>query len=98
MNAPKMNLVDLASAASTTPRSIPIDTPFRYDVTLNGVLELFHIENFSNVSEEEAVFLFRLHFDLCTAAKKLARESSGKADRAYQAVLAVLCRENTVTH
>lgn len=68
------------SAANTEPQSVSVVAPFRYDVTLRGVLDLFHIKNFSNASEEELMFLFGLHFSLCTAAKKLARELDGKAD------------------
>ena len=71
--------------------------PLKFDATLSGVLDLFHIENFSNPSEEEIVFLFSLYSDLCSAAKKLARELDGKADRAYQAVLVTLCKENDIT-
>jgi hypothetical protein len=59
-------------------------------------LDFFHIENFSNASEEEVMFFFGLHFELCMAAKKSARELNGKADRAYQAVMAVLYKENAI--
>jgi hypothetical protein len=59
------------------------------------VLDFFRIQNFSNASEEEVKFFFELHFDLCMAAKKLAKQYEGKADRASQAVLSVLYKENT---
>ena len=79
---------------STEPRSVSVNMPFRYDVTLREVLDLFHIENFSNASEEEVMFFLGLHFDLCIAAKKLARELGAKSDRAYKAVLSALFKEN----
>ena len=87
---------DAASDFSTEPKSVSFGVPFRYDVTLRGILDLFHIENFSNASEEEVTFFFELHFDLCTAAGKLARESNGGADRAYQAVLSALYKESAI--
>lgn len=86
-----------ASTLSTKPKRTSVTVPFRYDVTLSGVLDLFQIENFSNASEEEVIFLFSLYSDLCTAAKNLAKELDGKADRAYQAVLVTLCKENVIS-
>lgn len=95
--SPSYKIPTLSSAASnfsTEPRSVSVDMPFRYDVTLREVLDLFQIENFSNASEEEVMFFLGLHFDLCIAAKKLARGLGGKSDRAYKAVLSVLSKEN----
>ena len=84
------------SAISTRPRSVCVTAPSRYDVTLRGVLDLFHIENFSNASEEEVMFLFSLYSVLCIEAKKLARDLNGEADRVYQALLSVLCKESAI--
>lgn len=63
-------------------------------MTLRGVLDFFHIENFSNASEEEVMFFFGLHFQVCAQAKLLAREFEGKSDRAYRAGLSALSRES----
>jgi hypothetical protein len=54
-------------------------------VTLSGVLRFFHVSNLENASDEEAMYFFRLLFQLKASAKRLARESGGKFDRAYVA-------------
>ena len=87
---------DSGSTFNTHPRSVSFNAPFRYDVTLIGVLDFFHIENFSNASEEEVMFFFGLHFQICAQAKLLAREFGGRSDRAYQAVLSALSKENAI--
>jgi hypothetical protein len=61
--------------------------PLTMTWTLSGVLEFFHIRNFSNASEDEAMFFLQLHFKLLANAKILAREGEGKCDRAYTALL-----------
>lgn len=87
---------DWGSAFSTHPRSVSFSAPFRYDVTLRGVLDFFHTENFLNASEEEVMFFFGLHFEICAQAKLLAMEIEGKSDRAYRAVLSALYRESAI--
>jgi hypothetical protein len=59
-------------------------------VTLSQVLEIFHVENFSNASDEEAMFFFRLFFRLCANAKSMTQEGDGKCDRACQALILAL--------
>jgi hypothetical protein len=59
-------------------------------VTLSQVLSFFHIDNFPNASEDEAIFLYHLFFKLCVNAKVLAREAGGKSDRVLHALMSAL--------
>src|SRR5208337_1195976 len=78
------------SSASMRPEKVSSGFPRSITVTLNDVLRFFHVENFSNASEEEAIFFFRLHFLVHARAKVLARESKGVCDRAYAAIMVAL--------
>lgn len=76
------------NAFSGWPRSIT--------VTVNDVLRLFHVENFSNASEDEIMFFFHLFSEWTGAAKRLARDANGKCDRALQAVVTAI--ESSMNH
>jgi hypothetical protein len=78
------------SAQNILPTSTSVVFPSTIRVTLSGVLDFFHVSNFSNASEEEAIFFHSLFFHLCAKAKVLAREADGKCDRAYEAILSAI--------
>lgn len=64
--------------------------PRSMTVTLSQVLEFFHVENFSNASEEESIFFFNLFSGIYANAKILQRDADGKCDRATQALVTAL--------
>ncbi len=64
--------------------------PSSMTVTLSGVLRFFHIENFLNASEADAMFLYSLWFLVRSRSKVLARESNGECDRVYKALVAAM--------
>src|SRR5580658_1082372 len=74
-------------ASGSTWNTLPISTspafPSTNIVTLSEVLDFFHILNFSNASEDEAIFFASLFFQMCGRAKILARQADGNCDRAY---------------
>lgn len=86
--------IPTCDASGSTAIIVPTNTspvfPPTIKVTLSGVLEFFHISNLSNASEDEAIYFNSLFFHLCAKAKVLARESDGKCDRAYQAILSAI--------
>jgi hypothetical protein len=59
-------------------------------VTLSGVLDLLHISNFSNASDDEAIFFYSLFFHMNAKAKVLARRGNGTCDRAYAAFMSAM--------
>jgi hypothetical protein len=70
-------------------------------VTLNGVLSFLHVSNFSNASDDEAIFFHSLFLHLEGRAKILTREANGKCDRAYRALASVMiaaCEEVSYPH
>lgn len=78
------------NSASTTPiraNKWSAAFPNSTTVTLSQVLALFHCQNFSNASEDEAMFFYHLFFRLCANAKVLAREANGTSDRALHALM-----------
>ena len=54
-------------------------------VTFNNVKDFFHIENFSNASEDDAMFLNLLLFEVVCSARRIAADGGGKYIRAYEA-------------
>jgi hypothetical protein len=56
-------------------------------VTLSQVLAFFHVSNFSNASDDEAMFFYNLFFQFCASAKVLTRKARGTADRALNALV-----------
>lgn len=80
------------SIASINPIKDSSGWPRSIRVSLNDVLRLFQIENFSNASEEETMFFFHLFFGWTATAKKLARDANGKCDRALQALVSSIER------
>jgi hypothetical protein len=79
-----------ASVAPIRPSKTAVVFPPSMTVTLNGVLDFFHVSNFSNASDEEAIFFHSLFFHLEAKAKILAREANGNCDRAFVALLEIL--------
>lgn len=59
-------------------------------VTLSQILEVFHVKNFSNASDKEAMFFFNLWFRLWANAKTLTKDADGECDRAAQAFIAAM--------
>ena len=78
-------------ASSSTPNILHNTTfstwPATITVTLTDVLRFFHVQNFSNASDEEAMFFLELHFKLLANAKILAHQAQGKCDRAHRALI-----------
>ncbi len=81
------------SRATTEPKRTSVVLPMMMTVTLSDVLEFFHMDNFSNASEEEAMFLHALHFKLLANAKILACEAEGRCDRAYRELISAMVPE-----
>jgi hypothetical protein len=81
-----------SSIVYTRPDNTSIVFPFTMTVTRKGLFKFFHVENFENASEEEVMFLAKLHFNMHANVKMLAREAGGKADRVAQAVISTMIR------
>ncbi len=61
-------------------------------VSLSNILDFFHVENFSNASDEEFMYFGSLYCKVLFGAKSLARESGSSCDRAHQAIMASMAK------
>jgi len=61
-----------------------------YTASLSTVLEFFHLENFSNASREEAIYLHTLYSHLLTQARLLAAILPWSVQRPLQALRAAM--------
>lgn len=84
----------ICDASESAKNILPINTssvrPSTIRVTLSEVLDFLHVSNFSNASEEEAIFFYSLFFHLHAKAKILARDADGECDRAFKAFLSAI--------
>ncbi|SRR5712692_5114449 len=83
----KLTRSDSSSGSVTAPMNTFGGSPFVSTVTLSKVLDFFHIQNLSNASFEEAIFLHILYSSLATQAKTLAAIFPGSLRRPLQALL-----------
>lgn len=54
-------------------------------VTESNVMDFFHIENFANASDDDAMFFNLLLFELNCSVRRIVASGAGKYDRAYEA-------------
>lgn len=83
---------------------IPSQTSFlpsSMRVSLSGVLDFFHIKNFSDASDDEFMFFSTVWFEMLACAKREGRARNGNCDRAHKALLHSVvnfCEEVSYAH
>jgi hypothetical protein len=79
-----------SSGSITAPMNVSGGSFWVKTVSFNKVLDFFHLQNLSNTSFEEAIFLHLLYESLATQARILAAMFPGSLQRTLQALLAAM--------
>lgn len=80
-----------SSIEAISPTSISGFPPFVSTVSFKTVLEFFHVQNLSNASRDEAIFLHILYSSLATQARLLAAILPGSVQRPLRELFAAMC-------